>query len=150
MASESAASKARHKDLVREEFTRQANEYAAAPAIRDLDHIEKLVRAVGPSPDARVLEVATGPGHVAMAFAKIARDETGHAVLAREVAAWAATQLDARANARVKRARGRAVAELARSSRRLENKGFERVVGWPTRARRSELIQRMVTSLALA
>ena len=67
MASESAASKARHKDLVREEFTRQANEYAAAPAIRDLDHIEKLVRAVGPSPDARVLEVATGPGHVAMA-----------------------------------------------------------------------------------
>jgi ubiquinone/menaquinone biosynthesis C-methylase UbiE len=77
MASESAASKAYHKDLVREEFTRQANEYAAAPVIRDLDHIEKLVKTVSPSPDARVLEVATGPGHVAMAFAKVAREVIG-------------------------------------------------------------------------
>jgi len=59
MASE-AGDKPQHKDLVREEFTRQANEYAVAPMIRDLDHIERLVNAVGPSPDARVLEVATG------------------------------------------------------------------------------------------
>jgi ubiquinone/menaquinone biosynthesis C-methylase UbiE len=72
-----AGDKPQHKDLVREEFTRQANEYAAAPMIRDLDHIEKLVNAVGPSPDARVLEVATGPGHVAMAFAKVAREVIG-------------------------------------------------------------------------
>jgi hypothetical protein len=84
------------------------------------------------------------------AFAKIARDETGHAVLSREVAAWAETQLDAQANARVKRARSRAVAKLERSSKRLENKGFEQIVGWPTRTQRSELIQKMVTSLALA
>src|ERR1700676_4286292 len=76
MASE-AGDKPQHKDLVREEFTRQANEYAAAPMIRDIDHIEKLVNAVGPSPDARVLEVATGPGHVAMAFAKVAREVIG-------------------------------------------------------------------------
>jgi ubiquinone/menaquinone biosynthesis C-methylase UbiE len=76
MASE-AGDKPQHKDLVREEFTRQANEYAVAPMIRDLDHIEKLVNAVGPSPDARVLEVATGPGHVAMAFAKVAREVVG-------------------------------------------------------------------------
>jgi len=76
MASE-AGDKPRHKDLVREEFTRQANEYAVAPMIRDLDHIERLVNAVGPSPDARVLEVATGPGHVAMAFAKVAREVIG-------------------------------------------------------------------------
>src|ERR1700676_4642986 len=76
MASE-AGDKPQHKDLVREEFTRQANEYAVAPMIRDLDHIEKLVKAVGPGPDARVLEVATGPGHVAMAFAKVAREAIG-------------------------------------------------------------------------
>jgi ubiquinone/menaquinone biosynthesis C-methylase UbiE len=76
MASE-AGDKPQHRDLVREEFTRQANEYAVAPMIRDLDHIEKLVNAVGPSPDARVLEVATGPGHVAMAFAKVAREVVG-------------------------------------------------------------------------
>jgi hypothetical protein len=70
MVSENAASNVQHKDLVRDEFTRQANDYAAAPAIRDIDHIEKLVKAVSPSPDARVLEIATGPGHVAMAFAR--------------------------------------------------------------------------------
>ena len=77
MASEASTVKPLHKDVVREEFTRQADEYAAAPVIRDLDHIEKLVKAVGASPDARVLEVATGPGHVAMAFAKVAREVIG-------------------------------------------------------------------------
>src|ERR1700730_5192350 len=76
MASE-AGDKPQHKDLGREECTREANEYAVAPMIRDLDHIKKLVKAVGPGPDARVLEVATGPGHVAMAFAKVAREVVG-------------------------------------------------------------------------
>jgi ubiquinone/menaquinone biosynthesis C-methylase UbiE len=77
MASQGANSTAHHKDLVREEFTRQASEYAAAPVIRDLDHIEKLIHVIGPSADARVLEVATGPGHVAMAFAKVTREVVG-------------------------------------------------------------------------
>ncbi|HXN84796.1 MAG TPA: methyltransferase domain-containing protein [Candidatus Binataceae bacterium] len=77
MASDSAPSKVQHNDLVRDEFTRQANDYAAAPAIRDLDHIAKLVAVVSPNPDARVLEIATGPGHVAMAFAKVAREVIG-------------------------------------------------------------------------
>jgi|GEM_PF-4796977 len=31
-----------HKDLVREEFTRQAAGYAIAPAIRDAEHLRKL------------------------------------------------------------------------------------------------------------
>jgi len=66
-----------HKDLVREEFTRQANDYAAAPAIRDAEHLRKLVELVAPAGDARVLEVATGPGHVAMAFAKVCREVVG-------------------------------------------------------------------------
>ena len=77
MASDSAPSIAQHKDTVREEFTRQANEYAAAPVIRDIDHIRKLIEVVGPRPDARVLEIATGPGHVAMAFAKVVREVVG-------------------------------------------------------------------------
>lgn len=76
MASE-ATHNAQHKDLVREEFTRQANDYAAAPMIRDVDHIEKLVNIVSPPPAARVLEIATGPGHVAMAFAKVTREVIG-------------------------------------------------------------------------
>ena len=71
MASQGSTAQTQHKDLVREEFTRQANEYAAAPVIRDIDHIGKLIGIVAPSADARVLEVATGPGHVAMAFAKL-------------------------------------------------------------------------------
>src|SRR5271163_4034106 len=66
-----------HKDLVREEFTRQANDYAAAPAIRDADHLRKLVELAAPPADARVLEVATGPGHVAMAFAAVCREVVG-------------------------------------------------------------------------
>ena len=66
-----------HKDLVREEFTRQANDYAAAPAIRDAEHLRKLVELVAPPADACVLEVATGPGHVAMAFARLCREVVG-------------------------------------------------------------------------
>jgi ubiquinone/menaquinone biosynthesis C-methylase UbiE len=66
-----------HKDLVREEFTRQANDYATAPAIRDAEHLRKLVELVAPPMDARVLEVATGPGHVAMAFASVCREVVG-------------------------------------------------------------------------
>jgi ubiquinone/menaquinone biosynthesis C-methylase UbiE len=77
MASDGAASNAQHKDRVRDEFTRQANEYAVAPMIRDVDHIQRLVNVVDPRPDARVLEIATGPGHVAMAFAKVVREVVG-------------------------------------------------------------------------
>ncbi|MGA3229601.1 MAG: class I SAM-dependent methyltransferase [Candidatus Binatus sp.] len=66
-----------HKDLVREEFTRQAADYATAPAIVDIEHLRKLVEIVAPPADARVLEVATGPGHVAMAFAPRCREVVG-------------------------------------------------------------------------
>ncbi len=66
-----------HKDLVREEFTRQADDYAAAPMIRDPGHISMLVEMVAPAPDARLLEVATGPGHVALAFAAVCREVVG-------------------------------------------------------------------------
>jgi ubiquinone/menaquinone biosynthesis C-methylase UbiE len=76
MASEAAAN-SHHKKMVREEFTRQADDYAAAPMIRDIDHIERLVSVVAPRPEARVLEIATGPGHVAMAFAKVTREVIG-------------------------------------------------------------------------
>jgi ubiquinone/menaquinone biosynthesis C-methylase UbiE len=66
-----------HKDRVREEFTRQASEYAAAPLIKDADHIARLVREVAPRPTDRVLEVATGPGHVALGFAPLCREVVG-------------------------------------------------------------------------
>jgi ubiquinone/menaquinone biosynthesis C-methylase UbiE len=66
-----------HKDLVREEFTRQAPGYAAAPVIKDPLHLQKLLDEVTPHADARVLEIATGPGHVALAFARVCREVVG-------------------------------------------------------------------------
>src|SRR5271156_6211059 len=63
-----------HKDLVREEFTRQAPAYAESPVIKDPLHLDKLVEAVRPAPEARALEIATGPGHVALAFARVCRE----------------------------------------------------------------------------
>jgi ubiquinone/menaquinone biosynthesis C-methylase UbiE len=69
--------KVEHKDRMREEFTRQASEYAAAPLIKDADHIARLVREVIPRFTDRVLEIATGPGHVALAFAPLCREVVG-------------------------------------------------------------------------
>jgi ubiquinone/menaquinone biosynthesis C-methylase UbiE len=66
-----------HKAIIREEFTRQAEAYAAAAPIKDPERLKRLVEAVNPAPDARVLEVATGPGHVAMAFAAVCREVVG-------------------------------------------------------------------------
>ena len=66
-----------HNQVVREEFTRQAAAYAANPTIVDPERIARLVRAVQPAPEHRVLEVATGPGYVAMGFAAVAREVVG-------------------------------------------------------------------------
>jgi ubiquinone/menaquinone biosynthesis C-methylase UbiE len=66
-----------HNQVVREEFTRQATAYAANPSIVDPERIARLVQAVQPAPEHRVLEVATGPGYVAMGFAAVAREVVG-------------------------------------------------------------------------
>jgi ubiquinone/menaquinone biosynthesis C-methylase UbiE len=59
-----------HKAVVHQEFTQQAQAYAANPSIADHARLIRLVQAVHPQPRARVLDVATGPGYVAMAFAE--------------------------------------------------------------------------------
>ena len=59
-----------HKAMVRQEFTQQAQAYAANPSIADHARLTRLVQAVQPRHKARVLDVATGPGYVAMAFAE--------------------------------------------------------------------------------
>ena len=63
-----------HKELIREEFTRQAGAYAANPQIADPERVARLVRAVAPRPVDRVLDVATGPGYVAIGFAAVCRE----------------------------------------------------------------------------
>ena len=66
-----------HNAIVREEFTRQADAYAAAPVITDADRLARLVRAINPLSDQRAVEVATGPGYVAMALAARCREVIG-------------------------------------------------------------------------
>jgi ubiquinone/menaquinone biosynthesis C-methylase UbiE len=66
-----------HNTVVREAFTRQAQAYAANPGIADPERVARLVQAVQPSAQDRVLEVATGPGYVALGFAAVARDVVG-------------------------------------------------------------------------
>lgn len=66
-----------HKALVQQEFTQQAQAYASNASIRDPDRLERFVGAVRPSSGARVLDVATGPGYVAMAFAEVCREVIG-------------------------------------------------------------------------
>ena len=66
-----------HKAIVQQEFTRQADAYAIAPTVSDPDRIARLVQAVAPAADARVLDVACGPGFLALAFARHCREAVG-------------------------------------------------------------------------
>ncbi len=77
MPTQKASTSSQHKTVVQQEFTRQADAYAVAPSIIDPDRLRRLVETVGPDAAARVLEVATGPGHVALAFAPVCREVIG-------------------------------------------------------------------------
>ncbi len=67
----------KHNMLVRESFTRQAENYAQAPVVTDRDRLERLVRLVDAKATNRLLEVATGPGLVALALARHAHEVVG-------------------------------------------------------------------------
>lgn len=66
-----------HNKTVRESFTAQAQAFAATPWIADAEHAAKLVAAAQASANDRVLDVATGPGYVAEAFARVSREVVG-------------------------------------------------------------------------
>ena len=66
-----------HKAVVQESFTRQADVYAVTPMVADPARIERLVEAVAPASESRVLEVACGPGFLALAFAARCREAVG-------------------------------------------------------------------------
>jgi ubiquinone/menaquinone biosynthesis C-methylase UbiE len=66
-----------HKAMVQESFTRQAEVYAVTPTVADPARINRLVEAVDPTPESRLLEVACGPGLLALAFARRCRDVIG-------------------------------------------------------------------------
>lgn len=66
-----------HKAVVQESFTRQADAYAVTPTVTDPSRIARLVEGVDPAPESRVLEVACGPGFLALAFGERCREAIG-------------------------------------------------------------------------
>jgi SAM-dependent methyltransferase len=66
-----------HRAVILDQFTRQASPFASAPAIRNLEALNRIVAIAGAGPDDTVLDVACGPGLLACAFAKVARHVTG-------------------------------------------------------------------------
>ncbi|HXY50014.1 MAG TPA: methyltransferase domain-containing protein [Terriglobales bacterium] len=66
-----------HKAVVQQSFTRQAEVYAVTPTVMDPARIARLVEAIGPAPGSRVLDVACGPGFLALAFPQHCREVIG-------------------------------------------------------------------------
>lgn len=67
----------RHHDRIRLEFSRQAVPFSRTASIRDSARLQRLVDAVLPATSASVLDIATGPGYVALAFAEVCREVIG-------------------------------------------------------------------------
>src|ERR1700738_4777945 len=59
-----------HNEIVRESFTTQATAFAANPWVSDEQRIARLISAARLTGTERVLDIATGPGYIAEAFAK--------------------------------------------------------------------------------
>ena len=66
-----------HNDVIRESFTTQAQAFAANPWFTDEERIRRLVVAAHLTGNERVLDIATGPGYIAEAFAGAAREVIG-------------------------------------------------------------------------
>lgn len=70
-------SEAAHRELILDQFTRQAAPFSAAAMIADDAILRMIVDAAAPTPDETVLDVACGPGLVVCAFAPHVRHATG-------------------------------------------------------------------------
>jgi 2-polyprenyl-3-methyl-5-hydroxy-6-metoxy-1,4-benzoquinol methylase len=66
-----------HNDVIRESFTAQAQAFAANPWVTDEERIRRLVAAARLTGSERVLDIATGPGYIAEAFAGATREVVG-------------------------------------------------------------------------
>lgn len=62
---------------MQQEFTRQAESFAANRLLHNPASVTEFVQAVAPSPEARVLDVAAGSGTVARGFAAVCREVIG-------------------------------------------------------------------------
>src|SRR4051794_17735188 len=68
---------ASHSSKVQDQFSRQAEAFAASPSLHSADALALLVDAARPSPDNVLLDVACGPGSVVAAFAARVRRAVG-------------------------------------------------------------------------
>src|SRR6201994_2789743 len=68
---------ASHSDRILDQFTRQAAPFAGSASIRNEEALNRIVQWAGTSPDDTVLDVASGPGLLACAFARVAQHATG-------------------------------------------------------------------------
>jgi SAM-dependent methyltransferase len=66
-----------HNEKIQESFTAQGEAFATQPWTADEERIGRLVKAARLSGNERVLDIATGPGLIAEAFAKAAREVVG-------------------------------------------------------------------------
>ncbi len=66
-----------HRERILDQFTRQAEPFARAQAIRSPEALERIVRMAGAGSDDTVLDVACGPGLLTCAFARIVRHAVG-------------------------------------------------------------------------
>src|SRR2546428_8840719 len=66
-----------HRDLIVEQFTKQAVPFSTAPGVRDEEALRLLVDFTGAGPEDTVLDVACGPGLVVCALAAVVRHPTG-------------------------------------------------------------------------
>ena len=66
-----------HAATIADQFTRQASQFAASPALHNEAALDLLVEAAGPRADDVSLDVACGPGSVVCAFARRVRRAEG-------------------------------------------------------------------------
>jgi SAM-dependent methyltransferase len=70
-------SSSKHSDLILDQFTRQAVPFATAPSIKDEAALTLVVEFSGAGPEDTVLDVASGPGLIVVAFARVVKHATG-------------------------------------------------------------------------
>src|SRR5215472_12049009 len=66
-----------HRSRILDQFTRQAEPFARARAIRNRDALDRIVTMAGAGPEDTSLDVACGPGLLACAFARVVRHAVG-------------------------------------------------------------------------
>src|SRR5258708_756666 len=66
-----------HRSRILDQFTRQAEPFAQAQAIRNQEALDRIVQMAEAGPEDTVLDVACGPGLLVCAFARVVRHAAG-------------------------------------------------------------------------